>query len=216
MVGSIANTLTVGGNIIAAGSTFGAINTDGNNPNDITNLDTITVSGKKHDGTPVNYIFEITDKGTTTVNDLLTSIESNFGLGASGATIDSNGKIAISDTFTGDSQLSITLAESAGSLNFGTITPGAKDTAKLTMGVAETMYNKLLAFTDAFDGLVTIRIDGLGDTVDNLQETIDGMNERLAMEALVLNNKFVQLELSLAKLQSVSSFLAQQLGQLSK
>ena len=96
------------------------------------------------------------------------------------------------------------------------ITPGDKDKIKLTMGVAETMYNQLLAFTDSIDGLVTIRIDGLGDTVDNLQETIDGMNERLAIEALMLNNKFVQLELNLSKLQSVSNFLAQQLAQLSK
>jgi flagellar capping protein FliD len=84
------------------------------------------------------------------------------------------------------------------------------------MGVAETMYNKLLVFTDSFDGLLTIRIDGLGDTVDNLQETIDGMNERLVMESLMLNNKFVQLELNLSKLQSVSNFLAQQLAQLAK
>ena len=96
------------------------------------------------------------------------------------------------------------------------IPPGAKGKIKLTMGVAETMYNKLLTFTDPIDGLLTIRIDGLGDTVDNLQETIDGMNERLAMESLQLNNKFVQLELSLSKLQNVSSFLAQQLSQLSK
>lgn len=214
LIGSVGNTLVAGGNI-AAGTTFGAIKTIAGPGNDITNLDTITVSGKKHDGTPVNYIFEITDKGSTTVNELLTSIESNFGLGGTAATID-NGKIVISDTFTGDSQLSITLTENAGNLDFGDIIPGTKDTAKLTMGVAETMYSRLLAFTDAFDGLITIRIDGLGDTVDNLQETIDGMNLRLESEAAILNNKFVQLELSLSKLQNISSFLAQQLAQLSR
>lgn len=212
LIGSVANT-TDGTTAITSATQFNGINGAG-----VVANDTITISGKKHDGTPVNYIYTI-NPVTTTVDNLLTSIESNFGLGASGATIDSSGKISISDTFTGDSQLSISLVENnegAGSLNFGTITPGAKDTAKLTMGVAETMYNKLLAFTDPIDGLVTIRIDGLGDTVDNLQESIDGMNERLAMESVKLNNKFVQLELNLSKLQNVSSFLAQQLAQLSK
>ncbi|MBS1257300.1 MAG: hypothetical protein MAG551_00342 [Candidatus Scalindua arabica] len=212
LIGSIANT-TDGTTAITSATQFDGINGAG-----VVANDTITISGKKHDGTPVNYIYTI-NPVTTTVDNLLTSIETNFGLGASGATIDSNGKISISDTFTGDSQLSITLTENnegTGSLNFGDITPGAKDTIKLTMGVAETMYSKLLTFTDAFDGLVTIRIDGLDETVDNLQESIDGMNERLAMESTKLSNKFVQLELNLSKLQNVSSFLAQQLGQLSK
>ena len=210
LIGSVANTES--SSAIDKDTTFANIDSAS-----ITTGETITISGKKHDGTPVNYIYTLNTANT--VDNLLTSIEDNFGLGGSGATIDSSGKIVISDTFTGDSQLSISLVENnevSGSLNFGDITPGDKDTVKLTMGVAETMYNKLLAFTDVFDGLVTIRIDGLGDTVDNLQETIDGMNERLAMEATVLNNKFVQLELNLSKLQNVSSFLAQQLAQLSK
>lgn len=174
---------------------------------------------KKHDGTPVNYIYTISDITTDTVDGLLTGLESNFGLGASGTTIDSNGKIAISDTFSGDSQLSITLTENnegGGSLNFGTITPGSKDKVKLTMGVAEQMYNKVYTFTDSIDGTIKIRTDGLEDTIEDLQETIDGMNERLAMETLQLNNKFVQLELNLAKLQNVSSFLSQQLNSLTK
>lgn len=212
MIGSVANT-TNGTTAITSATAFSGIFGAG-----VVVNDTITISGRKHDGTPVNYIYTI-NPTTTTVDNLLTSLESNFGLGASGATIDSSGKISISDTFTGDSQLSISLLENnegAGSLNFGAITPGAKDTVKLTMGVAETMYNKLLAFTDAFDGLVTIRIDGLGDTVENLQETIDGMNKRLAMESALLTNKFVQLELSLSKLQNISSFLVQQLAQLSR
>jgi hypothetical protein len=210
LIGSVANTAS--SSVITSTTLFSAIDGAG-----VVDNDTITISGMKHDGSAVSYTYTIT--AANQVNDLLTSIETNFGLGASGATIDSSGKISISDTFTGDSQLSISLIENnegSGSLNFGTITPGAKDTTKLTMGVAETMYNKLLAFTDAFDGLITIRIDGLGDTVDNLQETIDGMNLRLASEAAILNNKFVQLELSLSKLQNVSSFLAQQLAQLNR
>jgi len=210
LVGSIANTAS--SSVITSTTLFSAI--DGAS---VVDNDTITISGTKHDGSAVYYTYTIT--AANQVENLLDDIENNFGLTAGNVTINSSGKIAISDTFTGDSQLSINLVENnegSGSLNFGTITPGAKDKIELTMGVAETMYNRLFTFTDSIDGLLTIRIDGLGDTVDNLQETIDGMNERLAIEALMLNNKFVQLELSLSKLQSISNFLAQQLAQLNK
>jgi flagellar hook-associated protein 2 len=210
LTGSVANTAS--SSVITSTTLFSAIDSAS-----VVDNDTITISGMKHDGSAVSYTYTVT--AANQVEDLLDDIENNFGLTAGSVTIDSSGKIAISDTFSGDSQLSITLTENnegSGSLNFGDIIPGDKDTIELTMGVAETMYNKLLVFTDSIDGLLTIRIDGLGDTVDNLQETIDGMNERLSIEALMLNNKFVQLELSLSKLQSLSNFLATQLSQLSK
>jgi flagellar hook-associated protein 2 len=95
-------------------------------------------------------------------------------------------------------------------------TTGSKGNVKLTMGVGELMYNDLDSIIDQFDGLLTIRMDGLQDTIDDMQETIFAMEGRLAMETLRLNNQFVALELNLSKLQSVSSFLAQQLGLLSK
>ncbi|MEE9604438.1 MAG: flagellar filament capping protein FliD, partial [Candidatus Scalindua sp.] len=94
-------------------------------------------------------------------------------------------------------------------------TTGAKGNVKLTIGVAEEMYRELDFFTDQFDGLITVRIDGLQDTIDNLQDTINDMELRLAMEQIRLENQFVQLELSLSRLQSISTFLSQQLGSLS-
>ena len=120
LISSAANTLTAGGNIVA-GSTFGAINTTGGPGNDITNLDTISISGTKQDGTAVGaYNFTITDKATTTVQDLLTNIETNFDLTTGRVVIDSAGKIQINDNYSGDSQLSIAFVESAGLLDFGT------------------------------------------------------------------------------------------------
>ncbi len=95
-------------------------------------------------------------------------------------------------------------------------TIGLKGNVRLTIGVAEEMYNELTSFTDGIDGLITIRTDGLQDTIDNLQDTIDGMEARLVMEQIRLENQFIQMEISLARLQSVSSFLTQQLGSLSK
>jgi len=95
-------------------------------------------------------------------------------------------------------------------------TTGSKGNVKLTMGVGERMFNDIDSIIDQFDGLLTIRMDGLQDTIDNMQKSILAMEGRLAMETLRLNQQFVALELNLSKLQSVSSFMAQQLGQLSK
>ncbi len=89
---------------------------------------------------------------------------------------------------------------------------GSKGNVKLTVGVAEKMYRDLDFFTDQYDGLVTIRIDGLKDTIDDIQETITGMELRLVMEQMRIENQFVQLEMALAKLQTMSSFLARQLN----
>ncbi len=95
-------------------------------------------------------------------------------------------------------------------------TTGSKDTVKVTMGIAELMYNNMTTITDQIDGLLTIRMDGLQDTIDTKQKTILAMEDRLLKEEERLNFQFTQLELNLSKLQSVSSFLATQLGQLSK
>ncbi|MBO1225341.1 MAG: flagellar filament capping protein FliD [Candidatus Scalindua sediminis] len=101
------------------------------------------------------------------------------------------------------------------SIKVTSTTTGSKGNVKLTIGVAEEMYRELDFFTDQFDGLLTVRMDGLQDTIDSLQDTIDGMEERLVMERIRLENQFVQLELSLARLQTISSFLTKQLGLLS-
>jgi len=95
-------------------------------------------------------------------------------------------------------------------------TTGSKGNVRLTMGVGEMMYNNVDSVTDQFDGLLTIRMDGLQDTIDDMQDSVVAMEKRLAMETLRLNKTFVALELNLSKLQSVSSFMAQQLGQLSQ
>ncbi|GJQ60187.1 MAG: hypothetical protein D8M57_03215 [Candidatus Scalindua sp. AMX11] len=93
---------------------------------------------------------------------------------------------------------------------------GDKGTVTLTKGVAEQMFYNIDSIVNSIDGLLTVRMDGLQDSIDNLQGTIDDMEDRLTTEQSNLEYKFVQLELNLARLQSVSSFLSQQLGSLSK
>jgi flagellar hook-associated protein 2 len=218
LVGSKANNDISGTDPITSATLFSQIDTEGGDTNLVTTGDTISISGTQHDGTAVSYDYTITTSNQ--VKDLLDDIELNFGLSSGSVTINSSGEIAINDSYDGVSQLSITLDEknqiSGGNLEFGDITPGSKGNVKLTIGVAEEMYRKLDFFIDQYDGLVTIRMDGLKDTIDNIQDTITGMEARLVMERIRIEKQFVQLEMALAKLQTMSSFLAQQLSSLSR
>jgi flagellar hook-associated protein 2 len=210
LVGSVANT-TNGTTAITNSTTFSNIYGAG-----VVTGETISISGTQHDGTAVSYDYTISISNQ--VEDLLDDIETNFGLSSGSVTIDSSGQISIEDSYDGVSQLGITLVEnngSGGNLDFGTITPGSKGNVKLTVGVAEEMYRALDFFIDQYDGLVTIRMDGLKDTIDDIQDTMTGMELRLVMEQMRIENQFVQLEMALAKLQTMSAFLARQLNSLS-
>ena len=82
-----------------------------------------TITGKKHDGTDVSGSFTIS--GTTAqVSELLNYIETTVFGGTVSATISAEGKIQITDTTSGDSQLEMTLVtnnQGAGTLDFGTV-----------------------------------------------------------------------------------------------
>ena len=82
-----------------------------------------TITGKKHDGTAVSGSYTILNAATGTVNDLLSQIQTTFGATVT-ATIDAAGKITVTDTTAGDSQLEVTLVtnnQPGGSLDFGTV-----------------------------------------------------------------------------------------------
>ena len=83
--------------------------------------DTIAIVGVDHSGNSVSSTFTITDPTTTTVQDLLTAIETAFS-GSVSAAVNSQGKIVVTDGTTGSSQLDLTLIEhneGGGSLDFG-------------------------------------------------------------------------------------------------
>lgn len=89
----------------------------------VQNNTSFTITGKKHDGTAVSGSYTIANAATGTVNDLLTQIQTTFGATVT-ATIDGTGKITVTDTTAGDSQLEMTLVtnnQAGGSLNFGTV-----------------------------------------------------------------------------------------------
>ncbi len=82
--------------------------------------DTITIYGKDHDGNDVTGTFTI--GSSSTVQDLLDQIESVFSNNVT-ASIDSSGRIVVTDNSSGTSQLDVNLVENnegGGTLNFGT------------------------------------------------------------------------------------------------
>jgi flagellar hook-associated protein 2 len=132
VTGSTANT-TDGTTAITSTTTFGSI--FGAN---VSNGDTIAISGKDHDGNAVSSTFTISNKSTARISDLLSAIETTFGGGATASV--SGGKIVLTDDTGGASQLSLTLApnnQGGGSLSFGTFsttTTGATDSAETQAG----------------------------------------------------------------------------------
>jgi len=86
--------------------------------------DTISITGTLRTGGTVNTSFTVLDPATDTLGDLLTAIRSAFDLQAT-ATIDSTGKITLTDDQKGDSSLSFTLTannQGGGALGFGSET----------------------------------------------------------------------------------------------
>lgn len=120
--GSMANTTLVGGVSlpITAGTVWNAI-TGAN----VQNGTTVKISGTDHDGNVVGGLpadtFTITN--TDTVQGLLTQIQTTFG-GTVTASIDTAGKITVTDNETGDSQMAMALTITnppGGALTFGTV-----------------------------------------------------------------------------------------------
>ncbi|MCP4270039.1 MAG: hypothetical protein GY777_31440, partial [Candidatus Brocadiaceae bacterium] len=205
-------------------------------------LDFGTVLTSNTGGITGRYAMEITATDNGSGNLVLT--HDSYGSANSFTTVETNDRLGTEGTYTGVDVAGTINGESAtgtGQLLLGDAPPDSSSTTsiedlairvtstttsaedpdgkgfvKVTMGVAELMYNNMTTITDQIDGLLTIRMDGLQDTIDGKQKTILAMEDRLLKEEARLNYQFLQLELNLSKLQSVSSFLATQLGQLSK
>lgn len=88
------------------------------NGSTLANGDAITFTGKNRSGTTVSGSYTVSDISTGTVGDLLSAINEAYGSGYD-AYIDSQGRIAIKDKATGDSQLALSIDSSK--VDFGTI-----------------------------------------------------------------------------------------------
>ncbi|MGA1198532.1 MAG: flagellar cap protein FliD N-terminal domain-containing protein, partial [Candidatus Latescibacterota bacterium] len=113
---NVANT-TDGSTAISASTRFNAV--FGAN---VANNDTITISGTDRNGNAVSGSFTINNVNSNDIQDLLSEVETVFG-GAVTASVDSSGKLVVTDNTAGQSQLSVSLSannEGGGTLNFGT------------------------------------------------------------------------------------------------
>ncbi|MGQ9653171.1 MAG: flagellar filament capping protein FliD [Thermodesulfobacteriota bacterium] len=111
----------VGGGAVDAATTWDQVDTGGGT-NNVSDGDTITIRGKKHDGTAVLAQYTISDKSTDAIQGLLSAIESSFGDVT--AMVTAEGKIQVTDNTAGDSALSIQLIannEGGGDLDLGGI-----------------------------------------------------------------------------------------------
>jgi len=134
--GAVAN--TAGGSPITAATAWNTI-TGAN----VQNGTTITIQGMQRDGAAVGpATFTIANAATGTVHDLLTQIETTFGAVNVTASIDTAGKITVTDNTTGESHLAMTLTVNlhpdGGSLNFGAVAATTTKTITLGDGITAT------------------------------------------------------------------------------
>jgi len=184
--GSVANTDGDASTLMTAATRMTDLWTGGSSAG-VTVGDTITISGTQGDGTTISS-FTYTVQTGDTIQDLLDRINNNttgFGSGSRTATASvSNGKIVITDSTSGDSQLSLTLVannEGGGTLDFGTIsatTEGrdmelvAGQDAKLTVdGISIT--NSTNTVNDVIQGVTLNLLSVESGTTINLSVTRD-------------------------------------------
>ena len=124
----------------------------------VTAGDTITISGKNHNGQTVSATHTINNT-TDTVQDFLTAVETAFGNVT--ASFNNSGQLVVTDDVAGESELSITLAENnegGGTLNFGSVSVD-------TNGNTSMRYN---TGQDARMRLNGIQVTRGSNTVDDL------------------------------------------------
>ena len=109
----------------------------------VQNGTTITISGTDHSGASVSGSYVINDASTGTVQDLLTQIQNTFGATAT-VSVDTTGRITVTDSTTGASSMDLTLTvanPTGGSLNFGAIAQTATTTLSVGDGITMTFAN---------------------------------------------------------------------------
>ncbi len=120
-----------------ASTTFSSIDADSDGA-------VITFSGARQNGLTVSGSYTITDSTTETLGDLLETIEDMYE-GDATAALDSNGKLIITGTRAGDSQLEFTIDTSAvAALDFGSVTTTIEGRYTIPITASKTSEDKLL------------------------------------------------------------------------
>ncbi len=179
----------------------------------------------RRDGTAFKVDFD----GAATIQAILTAINTasgNTGADKVTATISSDGTgITLTDTSIGTNNLnvvSISGSFSAEDLGIaGTEITVSGSTSTIHKGAALNVNGLMAVFDRALD-LLTRSDDGtltnadqvIQAKVDDLEDQIESLTERISLEEQRLQRQFAALETVLARLQSQSSFIAQQFAAL--
>ncbi len=133
--------------------------------------DTISFSGTNRSGTAISGAYTISDVSSDTVQGLLSEIEDAFSSKVT-ATIDTNGRIVLTDLYSGTSQIALAITGPSGKgLDFGTVdvTDGAGD------GSQTGRYAMNLTADDDGSGHLVIQNDDYGSAGFSVsQDTSDG------------------------------------------
>jgi len=65
---------------------------------------------------------------------------------------------------------------------------------------------------DPIDGILETRTDGINDSIDDIQEKVEGMERRLALVEERMRLQFAALEVLLSEFETTSNFLSQQIA----
>ena len=85
-------------------------------------------------------------------------------------------------------------------------------TIKLTFGVAELFERSIFNITDPFDGYGAFKEDSLQNSINSFETQVEQMEARLDRKMEAMINKFVAMEVALARIQSQSQWLTGQIS----
>ncbi len=175
-------------------TTFSSIDADSDNA-------VITFSGARQNGLTVSGSYTIGDSTTETLGDLLETIEDMFEDDVT-ATLDSNGKLIITGTQAGDSQLEFTIDTSAvDGLNLGSVTTTTEGRYTIPITASKTSEDKILFTHNTYGtghGIVVSHTNTVDDPLGingvsqvwgvNVDGTINGLDATCSGQILTLNS----------------------------
>ena len=85
----------------------------------------------------------------------------------------------------------------------------------LISGIADRMYSELTSITDSLDGYLHAKMDGFDRSMETLNGRIKRMNDRIEVRRGQYLRRFTQMEIALARLQTIQQQLTSMLGTLS-
>ena len=153
--------LTAAGSPVNGGNTFADLGLS------MAAGDTISISGTSRTGVAVNSTFSLLDPATDTISDLLSAIQVAYNQQVI-ASIDTSGRIVVSDITSGDSQLTMNLTannEGGGTLNLGAETLVTE--GRFNMGLEAVATGNFISIQSKNYGAssgftVAQSVDGLG------------------------------------------------------